>query len=329
KSWLLGRLDNTAVGYPEDKTIVDLFKEQVARTPDNIALKYGEEEVTYAALDKQSDQVACLLQQYDVQTEEIIGLLMDRSVETVVGMLGILKAGGAYLPIDIDYPAERISYLIQDSGLRLLLSSNKLEVTVAEPAVTLVYLEDAAGIVSGEIKPAQVIAPSHLCYIIYTSGTTGNPKGVMVEHGNVVRLLFNDAFQFSFDHTDVWTMFHSHCFDFSVWEIYGAILYGGKVVIIPKAVARDTRLYRALLEREQVTVLNQTPGAFYNLIEEDANAGSRLSLRYVIFGGEALSPARLTSWWNKYPEVKLINMFGITETTVHVTYKEIGAYEIA
>ena len=168
-----------------------------------------------------------------------------------------------------------------------------------------------------------------LAYIIYTSGTTGKPKGVMIEHRNVVRLLFNSKMQFDFNDKDVWTMFHSVCFDFSVWEMYGALLYGGKLIVVPKLTARDTREFLKLLKREKATVLNQTPSAFHNLINEELQfEESELGIRYVIFGGEALKPIILKDWKNKYPHTKLINMYGITETTVHVTYKEITDYEI-
>jgi surfactin family lipopeptide synthetase A len=150
----------------------------------------------------------------------------------------------------------------------------------------------------------------------------------MIEHRNVVRLLFNRRFQFDFNARDVWTLFHSTSFDFSVWEMYGALLYGGRLVVVPGLTAKDPNLFLELLKRESVTVLNQTPSAFYNLSRADlAGGGRQRALRYVIFGGEALTPAKLGAWLEKYPAVKLVNMFGITETTVHVTYKDITLRE--
>ncbi|MCP5054399.1 MAG: AMP-binding protein, partial [bacterium] len=161
------------------------------------------------------------------------------------------------------------------------------------------------------------------------SGTTGKPKGMMIEHKNVVRLLFNSKFQFDFDDSDVWSLFHSFSFDFSVWEMYGALLYGGRLVIIPQMTARDPGVFLDILKEEKVTVLNQTPSAFYRLVEEELKLpGQELNVRIVVFGGEALKPGQLAQWRTRYPDATLVNMYGITETTVHVTYKEIGEQEI-
>ncbi|UII31954.1 non-ribosomal peptide synthase/polyketide synthase [Fulvivirga ulvae] len=326
KHQLLNMFNHTAVAYPGDETIITLFEKQVELNPDNVAVKFEGRSITYIELDQASTRLAATLRYNEVKPDDIIGLLTDRSIETVIGMMGILKAGGAYLPLDIEYPKDRLAYIIEDSGTRVVVSSKKLEHDI-EHNLPVVFIEEA--LEKEQTAVGHINKPSDLCYVIYTSGTTGKPKGVMVEHRNVVRLLFNDKFQFDFNSADVWTMFHSHCFDFSVWEIFGALLYGGKVVIIPKLTAMDTAAYLEILQKEKVTVLNQTPSAFYNLIQKDADDADRaLSLRYVIFGGEALSPVKLRRWYAKYPHIKLVNMFGITETTVHVTYKEVGEYEI-
>lgn len=325
---LMAALDNANVSYPEEKTLVNLFTEQVDRTPENVAISFQGEELTYRELNARANQLANLLLVKGLKGNSIVGLLMDRSIETVIGMLGIIKAGGAYMPIDTDYPQQRIDYMIEDSGIDLLLT-DKGQLNNLSKDLNIVFFEEASTqpvYVRGGISTK----PADLCYIIYTSGTTGQPKGVMVEHRNVVRLFRNDGFRFEFGPADVWTMFHSHCFDFSVWEMYGALLFGARLVIIPKMMARDMSAYLRLLSTEKVTVLNQTPSAFYHLAHEAVKSqGAPLSLRYVIFGGEALSPAKLRPWYNKYPGVSLINMFGITETTVHVTYKEIGPEDIA
>ncbi|HLP44508.1 MAG TPA: amino acid adenylation domain-containing protein [Candidatus Kapabacteria bacterium] len=179
------------------------------------------------------------------------------------------------------------------------------------------------------LQPGVRIEPHNLLYIIYTSGTTGKPKGVLIEHRNIVRLLVNNRNLFDFNRSDVWMMFHSYNFDFSVWEMYGALVFGGKLIIIPRVIARDTSAFLELIIRQSVTVLNQTPTAFYRLEEEEADRPvKQLKLRYLIFGGEALVPSKLKNWQQRYSSLKIINMYGITETTVHVTYKEINTIEI-
>ena len=280
-------------------------------------------------MDRRSDILAGILVSKGVKADSLVGLLIDRSVETIVGIMGILKAGGAYLPIDVDYPEERIRFMVDDSGISILLTTAPYQDKApAGPEALLIDLvtDVASVMVASDDRRS---GPGNLCYVIYTSGTTGKPKGVMVEHRNVVRLLVNSKFQFDYTPQDVWTMFHSHCFDVSVWEIFGALFYGGKLIIIPKALARDTAGFLDLLRKKHVTVLSQTPSAFYNLIQEELfRTDQALRLKYVIFAGEALSPGKLKNWWKRYPETRLINMYGITETTVHATYKEITGKEI-
>lgn len=178
------------------------------------------------------------------------------------------------------------------------------------------------------VERIQPLSPVHIAYVIYTSGSTGRPKGVMIPHQNVIRLLGATDHWFQFDSEDVWTMFHSYAFDFSVWEIWGPLLYGGRLVVVPHTVSRSPREFLNLLVQEKVTVLNQTPSAFYQLMQadrENVELGQKLSLRYVVFGGEALELSRLEDWYSRHPEnsPKLINMYGITETTVHVSYIEL------
>ncbi|WP_159882307.1 non-ribosomal peptide synthetase [Paenibacillus puerhi] len=324
---LYGR-NNTRVSYPENRTIHQLFEEQARRTPDRIAVAYENVQLSYRQLEERSNQLASWLRSQGVQAETIVGIMLERSVEMIVAILAVLKAGGAYLPIDIKLPKDRIDYMLQDSKLGFLITTGELSSSASFAGITVdVHDEQISG---WSIAPLEAINQSRdLAYIIYTSGTTGNPKGVMVEHNQVVRLLFNDDMPFDFTENDVWTNFHSICFDFSVWEMYGALLYGGKLVIVPESATQDFESYLALLKKERVTVLNQTPSAFYNLLNlEVQTADEQLQLRYIIFGGEALKPRMLHPWKEKYPNTLLINMYGITETTVHVTYKEIGLQEI-
>ncbi|WP_394750391.1 amino acid adenylation domain-containing protein [Spongiimicrobium salis] len=326
---LIALLDHQNVDWPKETNLVELFAKQVKLFPSKVALKFEDKEMTYAELDRQSNQVASVLLHKGIVPEQLVGILLDRSLEIIVAILGVLKAGGSYMPIDIDYPESRIAYMLEDSQTELLLTSKALNLYTDPKDIDMIYMEN----IEAEDLPIAALPknyrPEGLCYVIYTSGTTGNPKGVMVSHRNMVRLFFNEKFQFDFSSSDAWTMFHSPCFDFSVWEMYGALLFGGTLIVIPKMTARDPYKYLQLLRKYNVTVLNQTPSAFYNLIHQEIQIGEpTLKVRYVIFGGEALNPGKLRPWKERYPETKLINMFGITETTVHVTYKEIGNYEI-
>lgn len=342
KRHLLFSFNDTRAGYPRDKTIHGIFEEQAARTPDNIAVVFDEQSLSYRELNEKSNRLARELRNYGVGPDDIVGIYLERSIEMITAALAVLKAGGAYLPIDSFYPAERIKYMLEDSGAKILLLQSKsgradvvrdlLEDSRAaagkESALRVIDINEHPGADdASNLEP--VNTPNDLAYIIYTSGTTGKSKGAMIEHKNVVRLLFNDKMPFDFNSRDVWTMFHSFSFDFSVWEMYGALLYGGRLVIVPRASAQDPGEFLGLLRRQGVTVLNQTPTAFYSLLPEElGTAGAELQTRYVIFGGEALRPLMLKAWREKYPHMKLVNMYGITETTVHVTYKEITEKEI-
>ncbi len=315
-------------GYPADVCLHQLFEEQVKRHPAKTALVGQQEEISYAGLDGMANRVAAAVSAALPGTRNpIVAVLLDRGSAMVATLLGILKAGAAYLPIDPDYPADRIRYMLEDSRAAALITHSDIAPVAGYEGP--VIMTDRIGEAVTAYTPVAVQS-TDLAYIIYTSGSTGNPKGVMIEHRNVVRLLFNDHNLFDFKETDTWTLFHSYCFDFSVWEMYGALLYGGKLVIVPKETAQNPAAFLELLAAEQVTVLNQTPGSFYNIsAAEQERQEAGLALRYVIFGGEALKPAKLQSWSHRYPHCRLINMYGITETTVHVTYKEITEREIA
>ncbi|HEX5603948.1 MAG TPA: amino acid adenylation domain-containing protein, partial [Pyrinomonadaceae bacterium] len=296
-----------------------LFEAQVERNPGAIAISFENEQMTYAGLNQRADQLAQQLRALGVGPEVLVGLSIERSPELVIGILGILKAGGAYLPLDPSYPQERLRFMIDD----------------AKPAVVLGLDEEFSRGGAAAQREERVVAPLRRCggnaaYVIYTSGSTGTPKGVVVTHANVVRL-FNATRQwFDFDENDVWTLFHSFAFDFSVWELWGALLYGGRLVIVPHLVSRSPEAFHELLSREKVTVLNQTPSAFRQLMKADEAREDKLSLRYVIFGGEALELQSLRPWFERHGDShpQLVNMYGITETTVHVTYRPLTAADL-
>ncbi len=333
--------------YPKDKTIVDLFEEQVKRVPERVAVSVPGESLTYLELDRRAEEVAQALRSRGIGPESIVAVMLERSASLIVAMLGVLKAGGAYLPVDPQLPEERKAYMVQDSGAKLVLTGSRagegqelgvekldveqlLETAVcaqARKAAEQAQLpEQPLGKITAEGTVWEKAKPSNLAYVIYTSGTTGQPKGVMVEHRNVVSLMFGQSRPeqwFTFNEEDVWTMFHSFGFDFSVWEMYGALLQGGRLVIVPKEIVRSPAEFRKLLIDEQVTVLNQTPTAFQSLLHEEIKyPENELSLRYIIFAGEALIPASLKGWYSKYGDrTGLVNMYGITEITVHATFR--------
>ncbi|MCJ8271706.1 MAG: AMP-binding protein, partial [Psychrosphaera sp.] len=301
--------------YPKTHCIHQLFEQQVELRPEAIALRYLKEQLSYQQLNEKANQLAHHLQAQGIKPDTLVGLSVDRSPEMVIGILAILKAGGAYVPLDPNYPQSRLDYIVKDSGIKVLLSEKDInaasEYPVANPKVTL--------------------SPDNLAYVIYTSGTTGQPKGVMVEHHNVVRLLQSTDADFNFNPNDVWTLFHSYAFDFSVWEIWGALAYGGRLVVVPSGMPQAVDDFYQLLVDEKVTILNQTPSAFNQLSAIDAQAQKELSLRTVIFGGEALNLQNLAAWVERHGDNKpqLVNMYGITETTVHVTYRRILAQDLA
>ncbi|MCB0726366.1 MAG: amino acid adenylation domain-containing protein, partial [Ignavibacteriae bacterium] len=313
--------------YPKDKTIVDLFEEQSAKTPDNIALAFKGSTMSYKDLNERSNKLAHYLISKGLKQESFVPICIERGFDMIVGIFGILKAGGVYVPVDPDYPEDRIRYVTEDTKASIVISSKESSSKISSPENGEVINIDEIDteLESQSVKnPGLKIKPQDLAYVIYTSGSTGKPKGVMIEHYNVVRLFMNDSPLFDFNEKDVWTMFHSFCFDFSVWEMYGALFYGGKLIIVSKVLTKDASLYSDLIISENVTVMNQTPSAFYVLQENLISKSKNISVRYVIFGGEALNPSKLLPWKQAFPECKLINMYGITETTVHVTFQEIG-----
>ncbi|MFF0532461.1 non-ribosomal peptide synthase/polyketide synthase [Nocardia amikacinitolerans] len=312
-----------------DETLVDRFRRAAAVDPAAVAVRAGEDTLTYGELSAKANRLARRLIAAGVGPESLVAVALPRSVELVVALLAVLEAGGAYLPIDPDYPADRIEYMIDDArpvcavgsattGLpRDWFGGPVLDVDADLESVSAEPLTDADR--RAPLHPAQT------AYVIYTSGSTGRPKGVVVPHRNVLRLLDNTRRHFEFGPSDVWTMFHSYAFDFSVWELWGALLYGGELVVVDYFTSRSPEQFRRLLVEREVTVLNQTPSAFYQLIAADAAAEpAEFALRQVIFGGEALEPQRLACWFARYPDgPRLVNMYGITETTVHVSYRPI------
>jgi amino acid adenylation domain-containing protein len=320
---LLYEFNGTTIDCPRDKSLVDLFEDQVKKSPTNIAVTFENQKLTYRELNRKANQLAHHLIDLGIGANVLVGICVERSLEMIVGILGILKAGGAYVPLDPTYPQERLAFMLEDSQVSVLLTQSSVKMTAAK----LVYLDTDWEMISQKSaeNPSIKSNPENTAYVIYTSGSTGKPKGVLVTHANVARLFSATQAWYHFNEQDVWTLFHSYAFDFSVWELWGALLYGGRLVVVPYLISRSPEAFYDLLDSEGVTVLNQTPSAFGQLIQVEKQAGyaKPLKLRTVIFGGEALDIQSLQPWFERHGDQKpqLVNMYGITETTVHVTYR--------
>ncbi len=317
-----------AGAHAGEATIAERFAASVRRGPGAIAVRAGSRALSYAELDAWSNRLARRLVAAGVAPENLVAVALPRSVELVVALLAVLKAGGGYLPVDPNYPADRIEYMLDDAAPVCAIGGSGTDLPrdwFGGPVLDV----DAANL--GDLDAGPItdadrrapLSPANTAYVIYTSGSTGRPKGVVVPHRQVIRLLDNTAGLIDFGPADVWTMFHSYAFDFSVWELFGALLHGGRLVVVDYFTSRSPEQFLDLLVRERVTILNQTPSAFYQLAAADAaREPAEFALRTVIFGGEALEPQRLAGWFARYPHApRLVNMYGITETTVHVSHR--------
>ncbi|UFS85011.1 non-ribosomal peptide synthase/polyketide synthase (plasmid) [Rhizobium sp. T136] len=334
RSYLLEDLNRTAATYPSDRCIHELFEAQVRLAPEAVALVYEDERLSYGALNARTNRLAHHLIDLGVKPDQPVAICVERSLAMVVGLLAILKAGGAYVPLDPTYPSERLRQVLDDAAPRLLLCDAAGLAALAPEApadLTVVDLDTAtpawADQPASDPDPRALgLTARNLAYVIYTSGSTGKPKGVMVEHAQIVRLFEAIQDPYGFTERDVWCLFHSFSFDFSVWELWGALRHGGCVVLVPSHSARSPSDFHDLICKSGVTVLNQTPSAFKALMDVECHSSARNRLRYVIFGGEALEPSILKRWYARHSDCRpqLINMYGITEATVHVTYRPLN-----
>ncbi|MGC4933554.1 amino acid adenylation domain-containing protein [Gordonia sp. DT30] len=310
-----------------DLTLVEVFARSVRAHGDRTAVGAGGRSLVYRELDARSTAVAAALAEGGVASGDLVGVATARTVDLAVAILGVLKAGAGYLPLDTTNPVRRLAYIVDDAAVDLIITDAATvdhELFAALPdTVAAVDVDDLVAQGAGLSAPAPSIRPDSGAYVIYTSGSTGMPKGVEITHRDVLTLIDTTAADFDFVATDVWTMFHSYAFDFSVWELWGPFATGARLVIVDRDVARDPDAFVELLAREEVTVLNQTPSAFYQLIDARRRVAPRLRLRYIVFGGEALAFDQVDRWFTENPAdtAQLVNMYGITETTVHVSIR--------
>ncbi|WP_186082844.1 amino acid adenylation domain-containing protein [Burkholderia gladioli] len=314
--------------FERDEPLHRLFEARAAQTPDAVALEFEGRRLSYGELNAWANRVAHRLVGLGVKPDDRVAICVERGPGMIAGLLGVLKAGAGYVPLDPAYPAERLAYTLGDSApLAVLVQAGTREVLggLTVPVIDI----DAPGEsdASSDNPVVEGLNARSLAYVIYTSGSTGQPKGVMIEHRNVTRLFAATQAWYGFGPQDTWALFHSFAFDFSVWEIWGALLHGGRLVIVPKLTSRSPQACYALLCDTGVTVLNQTPSAFRQLIAAQAESDREHELRHVVFGGEALEVGMLRPWYEdvRNRDCQLVNMYGITETTVHVTYCPLSA----
>ncbi|WP_371501217.1 amino acid adenylation domain-containing protein [Kitasatospora sp. NBC_00374] len=306
---------------PAGPLLHELFREQAARHPDRIAVRDTRQSLTYAQVDRRSDWLAAQLHSRCPQPGVLVGLHLERGADVVVAMLAVLKSGHTYVPLDPGYPVERLLFTARDARLGLVLSDQAVPAGLAElPVLRLDELTQPDGAVPAPPVPGTADAPA---YVIYTSGSTGRPKGVRVPHRNVAALVRACGRRYELRHDDVWTLFHSYSFDFSVWEIWGALLSGGTLIVVPHPTAASAQATLRLLTDEGVTVFNVVPSVFRHLTRAARRTGLVPSaLRYVIFGGESVDIRDVRAWRAVAGrETRFVNTYGITETTVFVTYR--------
>ncbi|MET8582263.1 amino acid adenylation domain-containing protein [Streptomyces collinus] len=311
-----------------DRCLHQWFEETAATTPEAVALSHDGTTLSYRELNARANRLARHLRELGVGPDVLVALCLPRSEQIVVALLAVLKAGGAYVPMDPASPVDRLRHLLTDSAPRALLVDGPLPDGLDADGIPVIDVRADhdlwRGLPDTDLPSGTTgVTPAHLAYVIYTSGSTGTPKGVMVEHRNVTRLFTATEQWFHFDGDDVWTLFHSFAFDFSVWEIWGALLHGGLLVIVPQPTTRSPKDFYRLLCESGVTVLNQTPSAFRQLIAAQGEDPAPHRLRTVVFGGEALDVTSLRPWMRRTVNRRthLVNMYGITETTVHVTHR--------
>ncbi len=347
-------------GFSSDKTIHQVFEEQVEKTPDNMAIVFDDLQLTYNELNAKANQLAHYLRNiYAIQADDLIALCISKSEYLVIAILGVLKAGAAYVPIDPNYPEERINYILEDTRAKVVLvNENGNGKSPLAPLlqrgeqfcgnlqreeqfcgnlqkyINIQEIEFDCKKYATENPHVQNLGSNNLAYIIYTSGTTGKPKGVMQTHENVTRMFSATDSWFSlghpqedFDPFHTWVLFHSYVFDFTVWEMWGALCYGSKLIIPNQEQTSDFELFYALCKNHGVTILNQTPTEFYQWMDIAIHHPPLPSLKAIVLGGETLNIAELKPWFDYVGDEcpQIINLYGITETMVYVTHKNIQA----
>jgi len=323
KQYLLNDFNQTATVYPSDKSIVDLFEEQVLKTPEKLALVFEEQQMSYRELNAKANQFAHYLRSKGVADEMLVPICVERSVELMIGILGIMKAGAAYVPVDPDYPADRISYMLEDTGAAIVVSSSKSKSKIQTAAeINIIELDDERAFANqSKNNLSNKVLPNQLAYVIYTSGSTGKPKGVMIEHTSVVNLLISIAGAVQFDADSRFLSVTTYSFDIAYLELYMPLIYGGSLIIASRDVAMNGFLLAEKITDSNPTHLQATPSTWQILLDGEWENKEGLAM---LIGGEAIKEDikdALTKLGDLY------NCYGPTETTIWSAIKKLEPNE--
>ncbi len=325
---------NHSTPQPDGPSLPAMLAQRATEQPDRTAVVCGDEQLSYRELVDRAHRLAHHLRERGVEPGDRVGLCLQRSVETVVAIVATVAAGAAYVPLDLGQPTSRMAYVLGDAQVAALVTHTPAAGSAPEFDGPVIHLDKDVEAIGAQPDSAPEVTPDaqDVAYLIYTSGSTGRPKGVLVSHANVLRLVAGAGTLFDFTADDAWSMFHSYAFDVSVFEMWGALYHGACLVVVPHEAVRNPEAFCDLLHRTGVTVLSQTPSAFRQLATVALDEQRpRPELRYVVFAGEYLDVATLQPWLDRFgdEQPELVNMYGITETTVHSTFHRIRSTELA
>ncbi|NIM16561.1 MAG: amino acid adenylation domain-containing protein [Candidatus Aminicenantes bacterium] len=331
KDQILFDFNDTRAEYPRDKTIHELFEERNEKTPANIALTYNGDRLTYLQVNEKANQLARLLREIGVKPENMVGIMVERSMEMIIGIMAILKAGGAYLPIDTNYPEDLIHYLFKDSASRLLLTQEKFVQFSGNVDFggDVINLNDES-LYQGEIQNLDMVnSPNDLAYIIYTSGSTGKPKGVMIEHVSAVNILLTLDKLYPLDESDAYLLKTAFLFDVSVSEIFGWFWRGGRLTILEPGLEKDPVKMIDKIAEEKITHINFVPSLFNLFVSmlDEENISKLSSLKYIFLAGEAIWPESIHKFRAFNTNVRIENIYGPTESTIYASWYPVAEWE--
>jgi fengycin family lipopeptide synthetase D len=322
---ILSDFNNTQADYPKDQTVQQLFEEQVEQTPDNICVVFEDQQLTYKELNDKSNQLARVLRNKGVGPDSIVALMIENSLEMIIGVLGILKAGGAYLPLNPEYPQERIGFLLKDSRVKLLLTHSRLTWRW-DLVPEIIQIDNPENYVGERYNLGTIGRPHNLAYIIYTSGTTGQPKGVQIENCNLVNYITWFSRKIGINLNDKTVLLSSYAFDLGYTSLFPALTSGGELHLVTKETYMDPEQLLDYLQCNQITFIKATPTLFNMMVHTPSleKLKTQLSLRFVVLGGEPIIPSDIEIFNRIYPQTRFINHYGPTETTVGCIAHEIG-----